>query len=159
MQQCNHGFVVTFHQTVLFAKSQLIALRLCKRSFPACLTAEEVANSHVHFSCDNSAGVFIINTKSSKILHIIDLLRPITLSTLQTNFTLTEDAVVVDFLSSFQMKHFGKLAQTSSPDYRQGPPSTFSLKNLSGIVRNTVNPLLSEIWWAGLQIEWSTFLL
>ena len=46
-------------------------------------------NKHVRFSCDNQSVVSIINTKSSKIPRIMDLLRPITLFTLQHNFTLT----------------------------------------------------------------------
>lgn len=79
----------------------------------------------------------------------MDCLRPITLFSLQLNFTVTEDHLaglqngVADSVSSFQMEHFRKMGQTSWPTYGVGPPST-SLKNLC-IMRNTVNPLLSEI--------------
>ena len=78
-------------------------------------------NSHVRFSCDNQAVVPIINTKSSKIPRIMDLLRPITLFTLQHNFTLTAVHLeglqngVADSLSRFQMDRFRELASEASP--------------------------------------------
>ena len=78
-------------------------------------------NRHVRFSCDNQAVVSIINTKSSKIPRIMDLLRPITLFTLQHNFTLTAVHLaglqngVADSLSRFQMERFRELAPEASP--------------------------------------------
>ena len=78
-------------------------------------------NRHVQFSCDNQAVVSIINTKSSKIPRIMDLLRPITLFTLKYNFTLTaihfEGAQngIADSLSRFQMERFRELAPEASP--------------------------------------------
>lgn len=78
-------------------------------------------NRHVRFSCDNQAVVSIINTKSSKIARIMDLLRAITLSTLKYNFTLTAVHVagvqngIADSLSRFQMERFRELAPGASP--------------------------------------------
>ena len=78
-------------------------------------------NRHVRFSCDNQAVVSIINTKSSKIPRIMDLLRPITLFTLQYNFTLTAVHLaglqngVADSLSRFQMERFRELSPEASP--------------------------------------------
>lgn len=78
-------------------------------------------NRHVRFSCGNQAVVSIINAKSSKIPRIMDLLRPITLFTLQHNFTLTAVHLaglqngVADSLSHFQMERFRELAPEASP--------------------------------------------
>lgn len=81
-------------------------------------------NRYVRFSCDNQAVVSITNTKSFKISRIMVLLRPITLSTLQYNFTLTAVDLpglqngFADSLSCFQMERFRELAQeASSTDY------------------------------------------
>lgn len=79
------------------------------------------SNKHIRFSCDNQAVVSIINTKTSKIPRIMDLLRPITLFTLQHNFTLTAVHVpglqngIADSLSRFQMERFRELAPEASP--------------------------------------------
>ena len=81
--------------------------------------------------CDNKAVVSIINTKTSKIPRIMDLLRPITLFTLQHtgNFTLTAVHVpglqngIADSLSRFQMERFRELAPEASPTGYPIPPS------------------------------------
>jgi len=93
--------------------------------FPICLACAvwgpSWRNRHVRFSCNNQAVVSIINTKSSKIPRIMDLLRPITLFTLQHNFTLTAVHLaglqngVADSLSRFQMDRFRELAPEASP--------------------------------------------
>ena len=78
-------------------------------------------NRHVPFPCDNQAVVSIINTKCSKIPSIMDLFRPITLFTLQHNFTLTAVHLVglqngvPDSLSHFQMDRFRELASEALP--------------------------------------------
>ena len=71
----------------------------------------------------------IINAKTSKIPRIMDLLRPITLFTLQHNFTLTAVHVpslqygIADSLSRFQMERFRELAPEASPTGHPNPAS------------------------------------
>ena len=66
--------------------------------------------------CDNVSVTHILNTKSSKVTKIIDLVRNITLQTLTYNFTLNAQHVpgldnsVSDALSRFQMQRFRQLA-------------------------------------------------
>lgn len=79
------------------------------------------AQKRILFLCDNESVVQILNSKSSKIARIMDLVRPIVLATLRFNFTFTAkhiagfDNGIADALSRFQMNRFKKLAPLASP--------------------------------------------
>ena len=70
--------------------------------------------------CDNGSVTHILNSKSSKISKIMDLVRKITVQTLIHNFTLNSkhvpglNNVIADALSRFQMTRFHQLAPTAS---------------------------------------------
>ena len=70
--------------------------------------------------CENIPVTHILNSKSSKVTKIMDLVRQITMQTLIHNFTLTAQHVpkldnsVSDSLSRFQMQHFRQLVPTAS---------------------------------------------
>ena len=79
--------------------------------------------------CDNLSVTQILNSKSSKVTKIMDLVRKITVQTLIHNFTLNAkhvpglDNSVADALSRFQMHRFRQLAPTASPQATAIPES------------------------------------
>jgi hypothetical protein len=79
--------------------------------------------------CDNVSVIYILNSKSSKIDKIMDLVRKITVQTLIHNFTLHAkhvpglDNSVSDALSRFQMQRFHQLAPTALPEPTAIPES------------------------------------
>ena len=93
------------------------------------LWAPHWANRRICFHCDNQATVAILSAKNSKIPRIMNLIRLITLQTLQFNFTFTAKHVpgvdngIADSLSRFQMSRFHMLAPDASPVPCPIPPS------------------------------------
>ena len=71
--------------------------------------------------CDNMSVTQILNSKSSKVTKIMDLVRAITVQTLIHNFTLNvkhvpgSDNSIPDALSRFQMQRFHLLAPNAAP--------------------------------------------
>ena len=73
------------------------------------------------FHCDNSAVVFIVNTKRSKCGRVMSLVRKLTLLTLQYNFYFKAVHIqgvkneIADSLSRFQGDRFRRLAPWADP--------------------------------------------
>lgn len=96
-----------------------------KELFPiylACMVwGPQWSGKRIMLWCDNQSVINILNSKSSKISKIMDLVRKITVQTLICNFTLTSQHVpgvdnsIADALSRFQMDKFFKLAPHASP--------------------------------------------
>ena len=76
----------------------------------------------IKFHCDNLGVVEVVNSRKSKVLRVMDLVRDLTLCTLRHNFYFQAVHVpgkhnnVTDSLSRFQMERFRQLAPQLSPD-------------------------------------------
>lgn len=87
----------------------------------------------VLFYCDNSAVVYIINTKRSKCSRIMSLLRSLTLATLKFNFYIKAKHVpgasneIADSLSRFQVSRFRHLAPWADVNPQPLPPDCLVL--------------------------------
>lgn len=74
------------------------------------------ANKRIIFYCDNESVVHIVNSKRSRIPRVMDLVRLLTLLTLEHNFYLKTKHIegkmneIADSLSRFQMERFRSLA-------------------------------------------------
>ncbi|XP_068761877.1 uncharacterized protein [Montipora capricornis] len=85
------------------------------------LWAPSWSGKHICMWCDNLPVVSIINSKRSKSPRIMDLVRAITILTLEHNFSFTArhipglDNSIADSLSRFQMDRFRHLAPNASP--------------------------------------------
>ena len=91
------------------------------------------SGKHIFMWCDNLPVVSIINSKRLKSPRIIDLVRAITILTLEHNFSFTArhipglDNSIADSLSRFQMGRFRHLAPNASPSPCVIPPSATSI--------------------------------
>ena len=91
------------------------------------------SGKHICMRCDNLPVVSIINSKRFKSPRIMDLVRAITILTLEHNFSFTAryipglDNSVADSLSRFQMDRFRHLAPNASPSPCVVPPSATSI--------------------------------
>ena len=91
------------------------------------------SGKHICMWCDNLPVVSIINSKRSKSPRIMDLVRAITILTLEHNFSFTArhipglDNSIADSLSRFQMDRFRHLAPNASPSPCVIPPSATSI--------------------------------
>ena len=91
------------------------------------------SGKHICMWCDNLPVVSIINSKRSKSPRIMDLVRAITILTLEHNFSFTArhipglDNSIADSLSRFQMDRFRHLAPNASPSPCIIPPSATSI--------------------------------
>ena len=84
------------------------------------LWGSQWTSKRIKFFCDNQGVVEVINSKKSKIPRIMDLVRDLTLCTLQHNFFFHavhvpgKDNNIADSLSRFQMERFRQLAPQSN---------------------------------------------
>ena len=91
------------------------------------------SGKHICMWCDNLPVVSIINSKRPKSPRIMDLVRAITILTLEHNFSFTArhipglDNSIADSLSRFQMGRFRHLAPNASPSPCVIPPSATSI--------------------------------
>ena len=91
------------------------------------------SGKHICMWCDNLPVVSIINSKRSKSPRIMDLVRAITILTLEQNFSFTArhipglDNSIADSLSRFQMDRFRHLAPNASSSPCVIPPSATSI--------------------------------
>ena len=91
------------------------------------------SGKHICMWCDNLPVVSIINSKRSKSPRIMDLVRAITILTLEHKFSFTArhipglDNSIADSLSRFQMDRFRHLAPNVSPSPCVIPPSATSI--------------------------------
>ena len=91
------------------------------------------SGKRIRMWCDNKSVVASINSKHSKSPRVMDLIRAITLQTLQYNFTFTAthipglDNSIADSLSRFQMDRFCSLASSASPTATAIPPSAMNI--------------------------------
>ena len=73
-------------------------------------------SKRIHFYCDNQGVVEVINSRRSKVPRVMDLVRDLTLCTLQHNFYFRAVHVpginnnIADSLSRFHMERFHQLA-------------------------------------------------
>lgn len=88
------------------------------------------SGKRIRMWCDNKSVVASINSKSPRVM---DLIRVITLQTLQYNFTFTAthipglDNSIADSLSRFQMDRFRTLVPSASPTASAIPPSAMNI--------------------------------
>ena len=81
-------------------------------------------SKRIHFYCDNQGVVKVINSRRSKVPRVMDLVRDLTLCTLQHNFYFRAVHVpginnnIADCFSRFQMERFHQLAPqaNATPD-------------------------------------------
>ena len=81
-------------------------------------------SKHIHFYCDNQGVLEVINSGRSKVPRVMDLVRDLTLCTLQHNFYFRAVHVpginnnIADCFSRFQMERFHQLAPqaNATPD-------------------------------------------
>ena len=91
------------------------------------------SGKRIRMWCDNKSVVASINSKHSKSPRVMDLIRAITLQTLQYNFAFTAthipglDNSIADSLSRFQMDRFRTLAPSASPTASTIPPSAMNI--------------------------------
>ena len=91
------------------------------------------SSKRIRMWCDNKSVVASINSKHSKSPRVMDLIRAITLQTLQYNFAFTAshipglDNSIADSLSRFQMDRFRTLAPSASPTASAIPPSAMNI--------------------------------
>ena len=106
-----------------------------------CIWGASLRNKRILFHCDNAAVVQILNTLTSKSDRVMDIVRIITLKSLQYNVLIRAQHVaganneICDALSRFQMERFRRLAPEADPEPRALPvhlwnvfgaePSTF----------------------------------
>lgn len=87
------------------------------------LWGDAFANKRIIFYCDNESVVHIVNSKRSRIPRVMDLVRHLTLLTLEHNFYLKimhiegKKNEIADSISRFQMERFRSLA----PHAEQAP--------------------------------------
>ena len=83
---------------------------------------ELLREKRILFNCDNEAVVSMINTKRSHIPRVMDLIRHLTLLTMQYNFYIKAQHIpgkrnaIADSLSRFQHKRFRELAPLADPN-------------------------------------------
>ena len=91
------------------------------------------SGKRIRMWCDNKSVVAGINPKHFKSPRVMDLIRAITLLTLQYNFAFTAthipglDNSIADSLSRFQMDRFRTLAPSASPTASTIPPSAMNI--------------------------------
>ena len=112
------------------------------------LWGDAFANKRIMFFCDNESVVHIVNSKRSRIPRIMDLVRLLTLLTLEHNFYLKTVHIegkkneIADSLSRFQMERFWSLAP-----HANSVPSTI---HTPGDLKNEIS------YYLGLSIAAST---
>lgn len=90
-------------------------------------------SKRIEFYCDNQDVVEVINSKRSKIPRVMDLVRDLTLCTLQHNFYFRavhipgKNNEIADALSRFQMERFHRLAPQANPTPTPIPAHLYNL--------------------------------
>lgn len=97
------------------------------------LWGRELANKRIILFCDNESVVNIVNSKRSHVPRVMDLLRHLTLLTLEHNFYVQVKHIegkkneIADALSRFQMDRFRKLAPWADQSPRLVPPALLEI--------------------------------